>query len=1135
MAIRVALNHRTHYRYDRAVVLFPHTLRLRPAPHCRTPVTAYSVRVRPEEHFINWQQDPFGNYVARLVFQKPAHELYVEVDLVAELSTINPFDFFLEPQVEQTPWNYASVLAKDLAPFLHCDGHGPLFEEYLRGIDRTPRRTTDFLVDLNQKLSRDLKYLIRLEPGVQSCEQTLAQGSGSCRDFAWLQVQLLRYMGFAARFVSGYLIQLRADMKSLDGPSGPEADFTDLHAWTEVYLPGAGWVGLDATSGLFAGEGHIPLACTPEPPSAAAILGSFDDGRTGEADAVRDEFSFQMSVKRIHEDPRVTLPYSDGQWRAIDALGRRVDADLGSMDVRLTMGGEPTFVSIDDFDSPQWTVAAHGPQKRERAGELVRRLRDRFAPGGLLHFGQGKWYPGESLPRWALSVYWRKDGVALWEDPRLYADERFPAGHGEAEARRFVVGLADVLGVDGRYAIPGYEDAWYYMWKERRLPVNVDPFDSRLENEEDRVRLAKIFEQGLAKVVGYALPLERVHEEGAKWASGPWFFRPERMYLLPGDSPMGYRLPLDSLPWYVAGEGGGLIAQDPMADRGPLHDPRQRLAMFREGRAEVRAEQVVPGSPERRRRAGLPPGRGVGSGAAAGAGVGVPAKFESADWIVRTALCVEPRGGVVHVFLPPLRVLEDFVDLVAAIELAAGRTGVAVVVEGYQPPPDHRLEHLKVSPDPGVIEVNVHPSGSWPQLCEVTTGLYEDARQSRLGTEKFLLDGRHTGTGGGNHIVIGGPSPDDSPLLRRPDLLASLALYWNNHPSLSYLFSTLFIGPTSQSPRVDEARHEGLYELGLAVEQAAQNARRFGSTPPWLVDRLFRHIFIDVTGNTHRAELCIDKLYNPDSATGRLGLLELRGFEMPPHARMSLAQQLLLRALVAWFWKQPYTEAPVHWGTQLQDRWMLPHFVMEDFSDVLQDLQTAGYAMDRAWFAPHEEFRFPKYGEAVYRSVRMELRCALEPWYTLGEEASGSGTARYVDSSLERVQILVQGMVDPRHVVLCNGRRVPLHPTGTQGEFVAGVRYRAWQPPSCLHPTIGVHAPLVFDLYDRWSRRSIGGCTYHVAHPGGRGYEDFPVNANSAEARRQSRFFPFGHTPAGFEPAAEEPNPLYPMTLDLRR
>ncbi len=984
---------------------------------------------------------------------------------------------------------------------------GPQLAEYLKVIDREiverrGQRVIDFLVDVNQKLQHDIKYVIRMEPGVQTSEETLKLASGSCRDSAWLLVETLRHVGLAARFVSGFLIQLKPDIKSLDGAPGPSSDFTDLHAWTEVYLPGAGWVGMDPTSGLFAGEGHLPLAATPEPASAAPVSGNVDPCEV--------TFTHEMSVRRVQEDPRVTLPYTEEQWQRILSLGCQVDQEILDGDIRVTWGGAPTFVSIDDMDGAQWNIAALGPEKRILAGRLLDRLRDRFAPGGLLHYGQGKWYPGEPLPRWAFACYWRTDGVPLWRDRELLAREETEYKFGVPEAELFTATLARRLGLDSGYVSPAFEDPFYHLHQERQLPVNVVPLDNRLEDPMERERLRRVFERGLESPVGMVLPLQRGPGlSGPEWQTGLWMLRGQHLFLLPGDSPVGLRLPLPSLPWVDPSDVPEVHPPDPIVNRGRLPVP-------------LRDVPIVEPSMQDSKKLKKPTERDR-----------LPEPGESAPWAVRTALCVEPRGGRLHVFMPPVEEAEDYVDLLAALEDTAAHLNMPVVIEGYPPPRDPRIENIKVTPDPGVIEVNVQPAHNWQELVDNTTTIYEEARQSRLGTEKFMLDGRHSGTGGGNHFVLGGATPGDSPFLRRPDLLRSMLGYWLNHPALSYMFSTIFIGPTSQAPRVDETRADSLYELKIAFGLIPNPGE--GYCPPWLVDRIFRHILVDVTGNTHRTEFCIDKLYSPDSATGRLGLLELRGFEMPPHARMSLTQQLLVRTLIAWFWKQPYTHFPIAWGTQLHDRFMLPYFAGRDFNDVLDDLKRAGYPLEADWFAPHFEFRYPVLGRAHHAGVTFEIRQATEPWYVLGEEGAAGAMARYVDSSVERVQVKVEGLTSSQYIVTCNGRRLPLQFTGRQGEYVAGVRYRAWQPPSCLHPTIPVHAPLIFDLLDTWAGRSVGGCSYHVVHPGGRSHETFPVNANEAEARRASRFFAFGHTPGPMRIPAAEEDPDFPLTLDLRR
>ena len=1103
MAIHIALNHKTHYRYDRPVMLGPQTIRLRPAPHCRTPILAYSLKVLPQKHFINWQQDPQANYLARLVFPEKTTEFSVEVDLVAEMAIFNPFDFFLEPYAEKAPFVYESSLGKELRPFLEAETPGPKLAAFLTQVSRVSTPTLDFLVSLNQRVQREIRYVIRLEHGVQSCQETLTLGTGSCRDSAWLLVQILRNLGLAARFVSGYLIQLTPDVKPLEGPGGASSDFTDLHAWTEVYLPGAGWVGFDPTSGLLAGEGHIPLACTPDIGSAAPISGPLEFCKT--------EFSFSMTVQRIYESPRVTKPYSEEQWQQIEALGHQVDVDLQVGDVRLTMGGEPTFISLDDRNGSEWSTTAMSPAKRKLAMELLYRMRDRFSQGALLHFGQGKWYPGEELPRWALGCYWRKDGVPIWENQSLFAEDGKDYGYAAPEAGKFLEALTRRLQVSSGFTITAYEDIFFHLWKERRLPELIDPLDPMLQDSSERAKLAHIFEQGAELPIGFVLPLRRIPTRSGtpRWTSQPWFPLSKRMFLTPGDSPMGYRLPLESLPWTKPEDVTYAFDTDPFQrrDKLPPRPERQMGRFFNPPFAdepEAAADKAKPKNDEKQ-----------------------------AVTLTRPALCVQAREGKLFIFMPPVDYLADYLDLAAAIEDTAAHLSMPVVFEGYTPPTDTRISVFKVTPDPGVIEVNIQPAASWDALVENVTSVYDLARETRLGTEKFMLDGQHTGTGGGNHLVIGGPTADDSAFLRRPDLLRSMVNYWQNHPSLSYLLSGLFIGPTSQHPRVDEGRVETLYELEIAFDQIPER----GGTPvsSRMADRLFRHLLTDVTGSTHRAEFCIDKLDPPEGAGSRLGLLELRAFEMPPHARMSLTQQLLVRALIAHFWRKPYRQKLIAWGTSLHDRFMLPHFVQLDWQDVVSDLARAGYGFRSEWFAPHFEFRFPLIGSVSARGIQLELRHALEPWNVLGEEASSGGTARSVDSSVERLQVKVTGMIAPRYAVLCNGRPVPLHPTGEAGEFVAGVRYRAWQPASCLHPDIPVHSPLIFDIVDTWSKHAIGGCTYHVVHPGGRANEQFPVNAYEAESRRLARFTSFGHTPGPITVPPQERNVEFPLTLDLRR
>ena len=1058
MGIQVALNHRTLYRYDKAISLGPQVIQLRPALHCRTPILSYSLRVTPSEHILNWQLDPHNNRLARLLFSGKTNEFLVEVTLVADLSPYNPFEFFLEPGVEEYPFAYAPGLAKDLEPYRSVDPPGPLLRAFLENFAGRKSGTISLLLDLNRKLRDEIGYVTRLEPGIQTVEETLEKRSGSCRDSAWVLVQSLRNLGIAARFVSGYLIQLKA---ADPGSDGPEADSADLHAWAEAYLPGAGWIGLDPTSGLLTGEGHIPLVCTPTASQAAPI------GGTSEPAGV--EFSHSISVHRLNDPRRPSQPFTEGDWLRIREVAHSVDRELEAQDVRLTMGGEPTYVGIDDPESPQWNIDAAGAEKRARGLALIQGLREGMASGGLLHYGQGKWYPGEAVPRWALSCYWRVDGVPVWEDVGLIAREDREYGFGAADALQFMEALTHRLEVSSESVLPAHNP------------------NSAAEEP-----------------VGYILPLRRRQPHGQlRWSSQLWFPRPERLLLSVGDSPIGFRIPTEAMPWVAPDQ------IDYEFDAAPF-EKWVKLPAKPERRMELFALTPAP-DPQ---PAVLPPSDAVKE-------------------LIRPSLCVQAREGRLHVFLPYAPKLADYLDLVSAVEDTCRHLKIPVWVEGYAPAFDPRLRSFSVTPDPGVLEVNLPPAGNWDELERINTLLDAEARRNRLTAEKFAYDGGRLATGGGSHIVIGGATLLDSPLLRRPDLLRSMVAFWQNHPSLSYLFSGMYVGPTSQYPRVDEARMDALYELEIAFRNLPS-----GDCPPFVVDGLFRNLLVDATGNSHRAEFCVDKLYPPEGLGLQLGLLELRAFEMPPHVQMNLLQMLLIRAVVSMFWKAPFEGGLVRWGTALHDRFMLPEFVRRDLREVLAKLRSSGYNFEDEWFESHLEFRFPKIGSIAADGVELELRQALEPWNVLAEETFSGNTVRSVDSSMERMQVKLSGFtMESRYVVACNGRRVPLQLIGEPGTALAGVRFRARRLSASLHPTVPVHAPLVFHLIDSLRGCSIGQCTYHVGSPDGRLYSARPANAAEAADRRMERFrvtTPALSPAAAPEEEGNEINPHFPMTLDLR-
>jgi uncharacterized protein (DUF2126 family)/transglutaminase-like putative cysteine protease len=1058
-------------------------VRLRPASHVRANIETYSLHVDPA-CAVHWQRDPAGNHVARMTFRagQRVTSLDLLVELAADVRPVNPFDFFLDPRCQRVPFSYPEEMAQDLAPYLDLQDAayrgGSYWATFSRDLPREGR-TVDFAMALNAAVHERLRYVIREEAGIWTPEQSLAEGRGSCRDSAVLLVAALRSRGLAARFVSGYLVQLTDEGMIPDEPRGVSKDVVDLHAWAEVYLPGAGWIGLDATSGLACGEGHIALACSAHPAAAAPLDGTSDVPGTPK---------FEMTVARLGHEPRPTAPFPEETWNALVVAGRGVDAALAERGIELTVGGEPTFTTRLHTTAPEWNGSALGPTKWEQGLELAELLRTRLAPGGVLLHRFGKSYPGESLPRWALDLIARRDGAPLVTSSGAPAPGPWTLTH----ASRFLQALAARLGVAAEAAQPAFEDPWHYLREESRLPVGVDPHSADLNEASERRRLASLLDRGLKAEVGYVLPLA---PDRTGWRADRWTFRRERLYLVPGDSPIGLRLPLDS----IDGEPPLPLIEE--THDGPP-DPRRRDL------EEAEAKQAAV------RKAESPP---------------------AAQRVVRTALCVEPRGGRLYVFVPPLPDASRFCELVRAIDETANGLDVRVVVEGYPPPKSPELIHFAVTPDPGVLEVNIPPTRTSDEHAALMEQVFDAALHAGLHAERYQLDGRQSGSGGGNHITLGGPTPLSSPFLQRPDLLASLLTFAQHHPSLSYLFTGLFVGPTSQAPRVDEARHDALYELEIALARAYQSKGDREPPPPWLADLLFRHLLVDVTGSTHRTEICIDKLYDPNTAHGRQGLIELRAFEMPPHVRMTVAQITLVRALVASFARKEYTGPLVRWGQVLHDRFLLPTWLWRDFEDVLGHLQRADLALPIEAYRAFLEYRCPIVGALQAGDQRLELRNAIEPWHVLGEEVTGSGTARYVDSSMERVEVRAEGLVAERHVVTVNGLVLPLRATGTAGEYVGGVRFRAWAPPHSLQPHLGIHHPLRFDIIDAWGARSLGGCAYHVWHPGGRGYDSPPLTRFEASARRAARFTLEGPSPRPVVPVPVSAHPDAPYTLDLRR
>jgi len=1062
--VRVLVQHRSRYVYPRPALLGPQVVRLRPADHARAAIESYALHIAPE-HRLHWQRDPVGNRLARVTFKagQTVTALELTVELAVDVRPINPFDFFVDDRAKQVPFRYPDRLDSELAGFLDVQDPayrlGRLATELLKVLPAAGD-TIDLLVAMCSAVHQRIAYVIRDEPGIWTPEETLVNGRGSCRDSAVLLVALMRARGIAARFASGYLIQLADEGMIPDEPRGVDRDVVDLHAWAEAYVPGAGWIGLDATSGLLTGEGHIPLACSATPANAAPL--------TGTSDVAADAVEFSTTIMRLGHEARPTAPYPEPVWHDLLAAAERNDATIAAAGLEVTVGGEPTFTSRTPDSEASWDAGALGPEKWERGRALADRLRDKLAPGGLVLHRMGKHYPGESMPRWALDVIAHRDAM-LWPHRDLALD--LNAGKQLARA------ISDALGVIPQWQ-PAFEDPWEALRAEAALPPSLDPRGANLDDPEERKRLARVLDRGLGREVGWVLPIAKTF---AGWHSDRWELRREHLFLVPGDSPIGLRLPLGSIL--------GGTPPPVWTDAPAFEDPRTGDT------AQPRIEKVAP---------------------------------KPFGPVPRTAIAVEPRDGALWVFVPPLGSFADFCTLIGAIDRARVATGVDCSIEGYAPPPSPRQLKFAVTPDPGVLEVNLPPVASSRAAAELHQTVFDAALACGLTAERYLLDGRAAGSGGGNHITIGGPTTAKSPWFAKPELLASLVGFAQHHPALSYMFTGLFVGPTSQAPRLDEARHDALANLSLALP------RLFEHPPAWEVDALLRNLLVDIAGSTHRAEISIDKLYDPGTPFGRQGLVEMRAFEMPPHPRMAAAQVALVRALVAAFTAAPYRHAPVRWGECLHDRFLLPYFLWRDFEDVLAYLAAHGAALPAPAFTPFVELRCPLVGALAIGDARLELRNAIEPWHVLGEEATQAGTSRYVDSSVERVEVRTIGIDPERYAIVAGGVNLPMRAVAGRDVQVGGVRFRAWAPPHALHPHFGIHHPLRFDV-DMWNERAVAAATYHVWHPEGRAFAAPPLTSVEAAARRAQRFTTGDPAPWPVSAIATTPDPEQPYTLDLRR
>ncbi|GAA4454949.1 transglutaminase family protein [Novipirellula rosea] len=1052
MSMRVALSHHLSFVFHRQLNPTTLWLRLRPAPHTAAEIEAYSMKVHAEPVWLTWARDPFENHLGRLDLPEPFSRVGFDVEFIADLVPFNPFSFFVEPFANDYPFEYPEQLRKELIPYLHQEPCGDAFTGWLAGLDRTPRYLVEYLTLLNNEVHDRLKVYPSSGVKPNPLDTVIENGGGSPQDLAWVLTQSLRSLGLAARFTSGYLITLATDS---DGNVSDDdsADVARIHAWSEVFIPGAGWIGLDPSLGIFTAEHHVPLASAPDRFRTLPLVGIKEQW----VESSRDEVKLRRLKPRA---PSKLL--SETHWRDIVATGRFVDETLSKQQLALCSSAEVNFIYDSSAPSSESaaTTATSTPIDREVAEQLLERLKAKWAAGGAVHIGQGEHYRGESSARWRMTCCYRTDGHPLWCNEERSASCRHGAQDVTVkDAHQFACTLANGLAVNADFVIAAHEDRLYQLWSDSSQ-LNMLPDSDELKDPLRRQRLAERLSAPQSAPTGYVLPL-RWDPIRNRWSSGKWEFRRAGLFLLPGDFAMGFRLPLGSLS-KLATEPDDIATE-------PSQFEEKALLPQIYGEASARQTVISPlqDAPEV-----------VDSG-----------KNGRAP---RTALCVEARDNAIHVFLPPIHFVEHYVELIAVIQATAQQLQLPVVLEGYDPPQDQRLKRFVIEPDRNRVRLVLPAASSWQQQCELYETAYAEAKAVGLVPESGLsednddvvhlaeLDEEKVQRASSNTaLTLGGPTPSSSPFLNHPQLLRSLISYWQNHPCLSYLFSGTQIGPSGNAPRPDEGRDDALYELGIALE-------RFPVTDSphlWLPDRLLRHLLADASGNMHRAEIRVDTLYAPERQSRRLGQILLQSFTMAPISTLASLQALLVRALIAHFKRRPYAEPLVRWESQLHDRFMLPQVLWDDFNSVIRDLNESGFPLQQEWFQSIFELNFPRLGRVQIGDITLELRRAHEPWPLLAEEVTGAGIARFIDVANERLQVRLSGVIPDRYVLACNRESVPLKRGSTEGEYVAGVRYKVTQPPSTLHPTIAPVTALVFDLIDTWTSKSIGGCTYYPAAP----------------------------------------------------